>query len=199
MEKPLKAIDPTLAGEEDITCLLLRCKDGDADALAVLIPRVFEDLHRLANYHFRDERAGHTLQPTALVSELYLRLAGTELPEALNRKDFFTVASRLMREILVDHARARRAQKRGGDVARVSFQNAIETPRYAGLDADSLIAVHEALKGLKAIDGEQAQVAELRFFSGLTLPEAAEVMEISRATAERRWSAARRWLAWKLR
>ncbi|MCH9649737.1 MAG: sigma-70 family RNA polymerase sigma factor [Deltaproteobacteria bacterium] len=199
MKKPLKSSDSTPPlGEEDITSLLLRCQDGDAGALAILIPRVFEDLRRLARYHFREERAGHTLQPTALVSELYLRLVGTRLPQLLGRKEFFTVASRLMREILVDHARSRGAQKRGGGMARISLQEALDSPPRPGLDTPGLLAVHGALESLNKIDAEQAQLAELRFFTGLTIPEAADVMGISRATAERRWRAARRWLAFQL-
>ncbi len=184
--------------DDDITDLLVHWDQRDPAGMAELIPRVYAELRRLAGYHFSAEGQAHTLQPTALVSELYLRLVGSKLPQLGSRRDFFTVASRLMREILVDHARARQTLKRGGNFARVTLDDSLSSPSQNSLDPATLLAIDAALDRLKEIDEEQARIAELRYFTGLTIPETAQVVGISRATAERRWSLARRWLAHQL-
>ena len=159
------------------------------------MPVVFNDLRRLARYHFAREAPGHTLQPTAVVSEVYLRLVGSEIDKLSNRKQFFTVASRLIREVLVDHARARGAAKRGGAKRPVSFDDALGVATGATADAETVIAVHEALGRLEEVDPRRARIVELRFFAGLTQREVADVLDLSLATVERDWSVARRWLA----
>ncbi len=178
-----------------ITGVLRKPSSWD-ETLNEVTPLVFDDLRRLARRYFaREPEDYHTLQPTALVSEVYLRLKRNKGQRPQNRKQFFTFATRLIHEILLDHARARQAEKRGGAASRVSFDEARGVPAKAGPSPEVLIAVDQALRRLEQIDPRQCQIVELRFFGGLTLPQAAEVLEISRATAERDWSAARRWLA----
>ena len=177
-----------------ITRLLKDWHAGDDAALDNLLPTVIEELRRIARRHLAREAPGHTLQPTALVNEVYLRLAGRRA-DLESRIHFFAFAARLMREILVDHARARRTRKRGGDAQRVDFEAALGVAVNVAVDLDTVLAVDDALRRLEALDAEQSRIVEMRYFSGLTLPEIAEVMEISLATVERRWSVARRWLA----
>lgn len=177
-----------------ITRLLEDWRGGDEAALAELLPVVFEELRRIARRHLAGETPGHTLQPTALVNEVYLRLAGGQA-KLQNRAHFFAFAARLMREILVDHARARKAVKRGGDAVRVDFELALGIAADEGLDLETILAIDTALERLEALDERQARIVELRYFSGLTLPEIAEVLGVSLATVERGWSVARRWLA----
>ncbi|MCB1032844.1 MAG: sigma-70 family RNA polymerase sigma factor [Acidobacteria bacterium] len=170
-----------------------------SEKLDEILPMVFNDLRQLARYYFsREAGPGHTLQPTALISEVYLRLVGCTAPQPMNREQFFVFATRLIREILMDHARRRKAAKRGGGVPRQNLEEALglETPDLP--DPDVLLTIHQALKRLKKIAPRQCQVVELRYFTGLSLPQVAEVLAISRATAERDWSAARCWLAREL-
>ncbi len=166
------------------------------ETLDELLPMVFDDLRRLARYHFARESADyHTLQPTALISEVYLRFVGGKARRPLNREQFFTFATRLIREILLDHARARQAAKRGGGAQRVSLEEALGVLAPAVPSPETLLTIDQALNRLEQIDPRQSRLAVLRYFGGLTLPQAAEVLGISCATAERDWSAARRWLA----
>jgi RNA polymerase sigma factor (TIGR02999 family) len=179
---------PPPAGE--VTRLLLAWKRGDRDALESLIPLVYDDLHRMAERHLRGERSGHTLQPTAIVNEAYLRLVGSEGGDWQNRAHFFAAAARSMRRILVDHARSRDAKKRGGGGTRVLLDTAIIVePR-----AVDLIAVDDALERLAALDPAQGRVVELRFFAGLTEGETAEALGISPATVHRKWLSAKAYL-----
>jgi RNA polymerase sigma factor (TIGR02999 family) len=163
---------------------------GDKGALDRLIPYVHEELHRLARSHMRRERPGHTLPTTALINEAYVRLVGQDVPWQ-SRAHFFGIASRLMRQILVDYARARNYRKRGGGGQQVSLS---EAAGAVGGRAAELLALDEALVSLAALDEQQARVVELRYFGGLTIEEAAEVLGVSHATVERDWRAARAWL-----
>jgi RNA polymerase sigma factor (TIGR02999 family) len=174
-----------------ITELLGRWSDGDQEALNQLMPLVYGELRRLAGAYLRRERNEHTLQPTALVNEAYLRLVRQRNMPWQNRAQFFGVAAQLMRRILVDHARASYASKRGGHQVNVSLQNigAFDTQ----VEAD-VLALHDVLNRLSEIDPDQGRIVELRFFGGLTIEEAAEVMQVSHSTVEREWRLAKAWL-----
>jgi RNA polymerase sigma factor (TIGR02999 family) len=179
-----------LSGE--VTLLLRELKRGDKDALERLIPLVYGELRRIAGYFLQGERAGHTLQATALVHEAYLRLAGQDRVDWHNRPHFMGVAANLMRRILVDYARARGAAKRASIVA-------IADPEtwQAGIDAaqtDQILAVDEALGRFAALDPQQARVVELRYFGGMTVDETAEATGISERTVKREWAMASAWL-----
>ena len=179
---------PSPAGE--VTRLLLAWRQGDREALERLIPLVYGDLHRMAERHLKRERPGHTLQPTAIVNEAYMRLVGGEGGDWQNRAHFFAAAARSMRRILVDHARSKKAKKRGGPENRVLLDTAIMVePR-----AVDLIAVDDALEKLAALDAAQGRVVELRFFAGLTEDETADVLGISAATVRRKWLSAKAYL-----
>ena len=179
---------PPPAGE--VTRLLQAWKQGDREALESLIPLVYGNLHRMAERHFRRERPGHTLQPTAIVNEVYLRLAGAAGQAWQNRTHFYAAAARSMRHILVDHARSREAKKRGGQGARYLLDTTVMVePR-----AVDLIAVDDALEKLSALDPEQGRVVELRFFAGLTEVETADVLGLSEATVHRKWLSAKAYL-----
>jgi RNA polymerase sigma factor (TIGR02999 family) len=155
------------------------------------MPLVYAELRRLAASYLRGEEPGHTLQPTALVHDAFLRLVGRSAPDCQNRSAFFGVAARLMRQILIDHARTRRALKRGGPVARLSLdENLIGSPEQD----ISLIALDHALERLAAADPRKSQVVELRFFGGLSVEETAEALEVSEKTVRRDWQFARVWL-----
>jgi RNA polymerase sigma factor (TIGR02999 family) len=169
---------------------LNRWTSGDEHALHELVPIVYEELRRLAHYHLQSERPEHTLQSTALVNEAYLRLVGGQPLELQNRDHFFAVASRLMRQILVDYARSRKAAKRDGG-CRVSLSNAVDLPITNDQD---LVVLDQALEELARIDERQARIVELKFFGGLTSSSAAAVLAISRATVDREWAVARLWL-----
>ena len=177
---------------EGITGLLVRWGGGDASAREELMPLVYDELRRLAGRYLRRERPGHTLQPTALVNEAYLKLVEQSRVEWQNRAQFFGLAAKLMRNILVDHARARQAAKRGGGQFSVSFSRADRLSEDKP-EVD-LLALNEAIERLSALDRQKARVVELRFFGGLTIEEAAEVLGISHATVEREWALARAWL-----
>jgi len=176
---------------KEITQLLVAWSDGNQAALDELTPLVYEELHRLAHRYMRGERAGHTLQTTALVNEAYTRLIDWKNVRWQNRAHFFGVSAELMRRILVDFARARGYQKRGGGMRAVTLSNAINVSSEKGVD---LIALDEALSALAELDPRQSKVVELRFFGGLTNEEAAEVLKVSVATVRRDWSLARAWL-----
>jgi RNA polymerase sigma factor (TIGR02999 family) len=176
---------------EGITQLLARWSNGEEKALDELLPLVYDELHRLAVTYLRRERREHTLQPTALVNELFLKFSEQHSMSWQNRAQFFGVAAQIMRRILVDHARAHFADKRGGDRFCVSLRNIAAFG--AEPDAD-LLALHDALNKLAEIDPTQARIVELRFFGGLTIKETAEVMGISHATVEREWKIAKAYL-----
>jgi RNA polymerase sigma factor (TIGR02999 family) len=177
-----------------ITGLLAEWHGGDEDAFRELLPIVFHELRKLARHHLARESPGHTLQPTALVNEVYLKMVGSRAGLLENRTHFFAFAAQLMREILVDHARARMTAKRGGKVPRVGLDEAFGVSAE-GVDLTTVLVVDAALKRLEALDERQARVVTLRYFSGLTLKEIADVLGISLATVERQWSVARRFLA----
>ena len=180
---------------EGITQLLTRWTQGDANALEQLTPLVYGELHRLASNYLRRERREHTLQPTALVNELYLKIFDQHRTHWRNRAQFFGVAAQLMRRILVDHARAHYTSKRGGNRFCVSLGKIAAFG--AQPDAD-LLSVHDALNRLEELDPNQARIVELRFFGGLTIQETAEVMQTSHATVEREWRTAKAFLKHEL-
>jgi RNA polymerase sigma factor (TIGR02999 family) len=173
-----------------VTQLLMRWKMGDERALNQLAPIVYKELRRLAHYYLRSERPEHTLESAALVHEAYLRLIGGEPVELQNRDHFFAIASRLMRQVLVDYARSRKAAKRDGGF-RVSLSNAMDVPITSEED---LVALDRALEELGRIDERQAKIVELKFFGGLSSTSTAAVLDISRATVDREWAVARLWL-----
>jgi RNA polymerase sigma factor (TIGR02999 family) len=175
---------------DEVTQLLHRWTNGDEKALQDLAPIVYEELRRLAHYYLRSERPEHTLESTALVHEAYLRLIGGQPVELQNRDHFFAVASRLMRQILVDYARSRAAAKRDGG-CRISLSHALDIPIAKDKD---LVALDRALEELARIDERQARIVELKFFGGLSSTSAASVLNISRATVDREWAVARLWL-----
>jgi RNA polymerase sigma factor (TIGR02999 family) len=175
----------------EVTRLLHDWRGGDRAALDALLPIVYKELHRLAHLHLRNERREHTLQSTALVHEAYLRLMGANPPQWESRNHFFAIAAQLMRQILVDYARRRSAEKRGGDACTVVLEEAMITPR--GVDVD-VVALDEALCELAKIDERQSRVVELRFFAGLSLEEISQALDIGPATVQRDWTAARAWL-----
>ncbi len=185
--------------QREITDLLHDWNDRDEQALGRLMPVVVEELRRLADRYLAGESPGHTLQPTALVNEVYLRLACERVGKFENRSHFFAFAARLMREILVDHARARHTAKRGGGARRVDLAEALNLPDPRAPDRVTLIAVDDALKRLERIDPRQRLIVELRYFTGLTMKEIAAVLETSLATVERHWTVARRWLVREIR
>jgi RNA polymerase sigma factor (TIGR02999 family) len=174
----------------EVTRLLLAWREGDRDALDRLIPIVYAELHRMAERYLRGERPGHTLQPSAIVNEAYLKLLGRQGANWQNRAHFFAVAAQSMRRILVEHARRRDTKKRGGQGARYLLDTVVMTePR-----AVDLIAVDDALVKLGELDAEQGRVVELRFFGGLTEEETAEALEVSPATIHRKWLLAKAFL-----
>ena len=175
-----------------ITQLLIAWSDGRREALEDLVPLVYDDLRRLAAGYMQGESPGHSLQPTALVHEAYVRLIDQRQVKWRNRAHFFGVAASMMRRILVDHARARRAEKRGGDMEKVTLAG--DEIAAEGPNEVDVLALHEALERLAAFDPQQERVVELRYFGGLTIEEAAEVMGISPATVVRDWTFAKAWL-----
>jgi RNA polymerase sigma factor (TIGR02999 family) len=179
------------AEAHEITRLLTAYRAGDAAAAAELIGLVYEELRQLARQYLRQERADHTLQPTALVHEVYLRLFGENTIEYQDRGHFFLIAARQMRRILVDHARARYAARRAGDLIKVSLEELVETPQEIQHD---LAALDEALADLERLHPRSSQVVELRFFGGLTEQETAGVLDISVSTVKRDWEFAKVWL-----
>ena len=174
-----------------VTDLLVKWRSGDGAALQALMPLVYDEMRRLAHRYLRRERGGHTLQSTALVHEAYVRLTGNAPPQLQDRAHFFGIAAHVMRQILVEYARARNAEKRGGAVIKLAIDNIDLPSRKADLD---IVALDDALKDLARIDAQQSRVVELRFFSGLSIDETAEVLEISESTVKRDWNTARVWL-----
>ena len=160
-----------------------------------LIPLVYDDLHAMASFYFQREARGHTLQPTALVNEVYLRLGGSGKLEWQNRRQFFGFAAKLMRNILVDHARTGGAQKRGNNAVHLSLEEVLGLSLDSGVD---LISLNDLLDRLSEIDERQAEIVQLRFFVGLTVEETARLLVLSSSTVKREWKAARFWLYRKL-
>lgn len=178
----------------EVTQTFLRWRQGDARALDALLPLVYDEMRRLAAGYIQSERPGHTLQPTALAHEAYLRLLDQRQVSWQNRPHFMGLAAQAMRRILTDHARKRHAMKRGGDAVHVALQEAdvaADTADPMGVSAEDLDA---ALHRLGALDERQVKVVELRFFAGLSIEEAAEVLAVSPATVKRDWTLARAWL-----
>jgi len=183
--------DVTKTPPNQVTQLLVRWRDGDRQAFDLLVPLVYQELRQIAARHLSNERAGHTLQSTALVNEAYFRMVQQDLPEWQNRAHFFAVAAQVMRQILVDHARARRALKRGGDAARVSLE--LAEGQAVPMDSD-LVALDEALTALSQLDPQQGRVVELKFFGGLSNEDTSAVLGVSTSTVKRDWTVARAWL-----
>lgn len=176
---------------EGITQLLEKWSKGDEKALDQLMPLVYDELHRIAEGYLRRERREHTLQPTALVNELFLKFFDQNSMSWQNRAQFFGVAAQIMRRILVDHARAHHTAKRGGDRLAVSLK---DIAAFGAQPDTDLLALHDALNQLEELDPVQGRIVELRFFGGLTIRETAEVMQISHATVEREWRTAKAFL-----
>jgi RNA polymerase sigma factor (TIGR02999 family) len=193
-------MDQPAAG--DITGLLAKWRDGDATVEDTIVASVYDELHRIAGRYLRAERAGHSLQATALVNEAYLRLVD-QRSSWKNRAHFFGVAATVMRRILIDYARRERAGKRGDRVPHLALDDtAVERSARAALSSDHLddvVAVDDALTKLAAVDPRQSRIVELRFFAGMTSKEIAEVLEISERTVDREWAVAQVWLYRHLR
>lgn len=187
---------PTGRAPQEITRLLGELSRGNEQALAELMPLLYSELRRLASYYLRRERGDHTLQATALVHEAYLRLVDQREAQWANRQQFMSVASQLMRRILVDYSRSRHAAKRGGLAGKVYLEEAAVAGKGR---AAEVVALDDALKRLSQIDPTQARLVELRFFGGLNIEETAEIMGTSPATVKRNWSVAKAWLARDMR
>jgi RNA polymerase sigma factor (TIGR02999 family) len=179
----------------DVTPLLLAWGNGDKTAGEQLLPAIYAELHRQATRAMRRESDDHTLQATALVHEAYLRLVDQRRAEWHNRAQFFGVAAQVMRRILVDHARAQHATKRGGAMQQITLGDAIQTSASQQDDsALDVLALHDALERLAAMDPDQARLVELRYFGGMNIEETAEALGVSPATVKREWAVARAWL-----
>ncbi len=187
-----------MSDDRDVTELLDAWSDGDGSALEELIPLVLDDLRRIAGSFLARESPGHTLEPTALVNEIYLRLVGRRTVQWESRTQFFATMAQLMRRILVDHSRRRKAIKKGGDVQKSVFDETLDTrtlwgPAIRAIDVD-LVALDDALQSLAVVDLRQARIVELRYFGGLTIEETARALETSPTTVKREWNTARLWL-----
>jgi RNA polymerase sigma factor (TIGR02999 family) len=180
---------------QEVTGLLLSWRQGDPAALDRLVPLVYDELRRVARGHLRREPAGHSLQATALVHEVYLRLVDVDRMTLESRTHFLAVSARLMRQILVDHARRKRADKRGGGVTMMSLDEVSPAAPTSSVD---VLALDQALDALSSRDVQQCRVVELRFFGGLNIDEAAEALGVSTATVEREWAMAKAWLYQRL-
>lgn len=180
----------------DVTRILNAIERGDAEAVNTLLPAVYEELRQMADRQLSYEGPGHTLQATALVHEAYLRLVGSDCGGWQNRTYFFGAAAEAMRRILVEHARRKKSKKRGGDRHRVDFASA---DVMAEESPDDLIAIDEALTRFSQTDPAKAELVKLRFFAGLSFEQAAELLDISPATARRHWNYARAWLYGRIR
>jgi len=181
----------SLRPHDDVTALLIEWRQGDAAALERLVPLVYAELKKVAGAHLRHEQAGHSLQATALVHEVYLRLVNVDRMTFESRAHFMAVAARLMRQILVDRARRKLAGKRGGRATMVSLDGV--SPAVGPRNID-VLALDEALGELASFDAQQCRIVEMRFFAGLTIDEAAHALGISTATVEREWAVAKAWL-----
>ena len=176
---------------EEVTALLARWRDGEEQALHALMPLVYGDLRRLAQFHLRDEHAGHMIQATALVHDSYLRLVEQNAKDFKNRTHFFAVCSRVMRQVLVDHAREERALKRGGAGGTYNIEAALTVPVQPDVD---ILGIDESLTRLERLDSEKCRIVEMRFFGGLNSEEIADVLGIAAITVKRKWAIAKAWL-----
>jgi RNA polymerase sigma-70 factor (ECF subfamily) len=177
---------------QEVTKLLVQLTDGDRRAMDELLPLIYDELRRLASSYLRRERQGHTLQPTALVHEAYMRMVDQTQVRWQNRAHFFGVAAQMMRRILVDHARGHAAEKRGGEFQKLSLDEQVEV---ASMDRElNLVALDDALNRLSEVDPQKSKIVELRFFGGLSVDETAEVMGVSAPTVKRQWRMAKAWL-----
>src|SRR6516164_1734353 len=184
-------MDAPSVSQQRVTELLVQWSHGNDAALAELTPLVYEELRRVAHRHLSGQRADHTLQTTALVNEVYLRLADQTNPRWQNRAHFFAVAARAMRQILVSYARSQRSQKRGGGAVKMDLDEAaLVSPE----ESKEIVDLHEALERLATLDSRKAQVVELKYFGGLNYDEMAEVLKISAVTVRRDWRFAKAWL-----
>jgi len=181
----------TIPSAQHVTRLLRAWSQGEDAALEELLPIVHQELRRLARRYMFGERTGHTLQTTALVNEAYLRLVNSRQVNWQNRAHFFAISAQLMRRILVDSARSRGYRKRGGGIPKVTLDEALVRPKEKGLD---LVVLDDALKALADIDPRKSKMVELRFFSGLSVEETAEVLKVSPDTVHRDWRLAKAWL-----
>jgi RNA polymerase sigma factor (TIGR02999 family) len=186
---------PDRQATRDITTLLQAWRQGDTAALDRLLPIAYDELRRLARARLRHERPDHTLEPTALVHEAYVRLIGKRVETPGNRMHFFALAAHLMRDVLVDHARRRAAQKRGRSAVVIPLDESIPAP---GSETIDLLTLDEALTELDALEPRLCRVVELRFFAGLSIAETARALDVSTATVERDWVVARTWLHQRL-
>ncbi|HZT38911.1 MAG TPA: sigma-70 family RNA polymerase sigma factor [Bryobacteraceae bacterium] len=177
--------------QNNVTRLLLEWGGGNRDALDALTPLVYDELRRLAGRYLRRERVDHTLQSTALVHEAYMRLVDQRNVKWQNRAQFFGLAAELIRRILVDHARAKQAAKRGGSAVKLALDEALDAPSARDLE---LVRLDDALQGLAEVDPQQSRIVELRYFAGLTIEETAEALGVSPATVKRDWVVAKAWL-----
>lgn len=184
------------SARSDVTALLGAWKAGDAAAFDQLVDALYAELHLIARYYMAKERAAHTLQPTALVNEAYVRLIDAQRVDWQSRDHFLSVAARQMRRVLVHMARAKRYQKRGGSAVRVTFDEALPVMREPGRD---LIALDDALEALAAVDERKARVVEMRFFGGLTAEQSANAIGVSVETVMRDWKVAKAWLLRELK
>jgi len=189
--KHVEALDMEPKSSDEVTQLLARIDGGDDDSTARLFALVYEQLRALAESYFRSQPAGHTLQPTALVHEAFMKLVGNTSIRWEGRSHFFAVAAKAMRKVLADHARRRRAIKRGGDRDRVTLDMAIDAAGRRDVD---VVDLHEALNDRTGLSERQAQVVELRFFGGLKVEEAAHVLGVSPRSVKLDWRIARAWL-----
>jgi RNA polymerase sigma factor (TIGR02999 family) len=183
--------DLPMTDPHHVTQLLQRWSGGDSRALDELTPLVYSEVRKLARSYLRRERPNHTLQPTALVNEAYLRLVDQRRVQWQSRAHFFGIAAQMMRRVLVDHARMRQAEKRGAGENAVALDEALGVSTGRGLD---LVRLDDALEALAALDARQARIVELRFFGELSIEETAEVVQVSPATVKREWAVARTWL-----
>jgi RNA polymerase sigma factor (TIGR02999 family) len=189
---------PNPSRAHDVTELLLSWGQGDTAALDRLVPLLYDDLRRVARRHLRRERPGHSLQPTALVHEVFLRLVDVDRMTLKSRTHFFALSARLMRQILVDHARRQQAGKRGGGAPVISLNEAAGAAAPASTPSVDVLALDEALDALSSFDVQQCRVVELRFFAGLNIRETADALGVSTATVEREWAMAKAWLHQRL-
>jgi len=189
---------PDASRAQNVTELLLSWGQGDTAALDRLVPLLYDDLRRVARGHLRRERPGHSLQATALVHEVFLRLVDVDRMTLKSRAHFFALSARLMRQILVDHARRQRASKRGGSATVISLNEASGAAAPTSTSSVDVLALDEALDALSSLDARQCRVVELRFFAGLNIPEAADALGVSTATVEREWAMAKAWLHQRL-
>lgn len=185
-----------MGNRHDITQMLREMADGETSAPDALLTAVYDELRRLARGYMRNERSEHTLQATALVHEAYIQLVDWKNVSWQNRAHFFAAAAKMMRKILVDHARERNALKRGGGVRTIALDDAVSFPHRTDID---LVSLDDAVRELESFDPQQAKIVELRFFGGLTIEETAHALNISDSTVKRDWQIAKAWLFARLK